>query len=263
MSARISPEETFAAYMSGDQGLMLRERRFMHLLPSSPRCKTCNAPFGAPGSWFARAIGRGRWEKNPRFCKHCYKFLRSTGIRGAEVDISLLFADVRDSTRLAETLGNAAFSRLIQGFYRTATRILVESDAVIDKFVGDGVIALFVPAMSGMDHPSKAIQAGRQLLRAVGAASADGPGLPLGAGVHSGVAFIGVVGDGMEAVDFTALGDAVNVTARLATAAAAGELLVTEGSASRAGLDIAPLPRRRLELKGRATPVDVVVLAPS
>jgi adenylate cyclase len=177
------------------------------------------------------------------------------------VDISLLFADVRDSTRLAETLGNADFSRTIQGFYRTATRILVENDAIIDKFVGDGVIALFVPAMSGLDHPRKAIQAGRRLLHAVGAASADGPGLPIGAGVHSGVAFIGVVGESKEVVDFTALGDAVNVTARLATAAAAGELLVTEESALRAALDIAPLPKRRLQLKGHASPIDVVVLA--
>jgi adenylate cyclase len=83
--------------------------------------------------------------------------------------------------------------------------------------------------------------------------------LPIGIGVNTGVAYVGAVGTD-EHVEFTALGDEVNVTARLAGAAAAGELLATESTIRAAGLDAAGLERRELALKGKSATTRVVVL---
>jgi adenylate cyclase len=105
----------------------------------------------------------------------------------------------------------------------------------------------------------RAIQAGQALLAAV--AKSDRP-LPIGVGVHSGVAFVGTVGSD-DKVEFTAMGDPVNVGARLAAAAGPGELLVSMASMASAGLDDAGLEHRSLALKGKSTPTEVVVLGAS
>jgi adenylate cyclase len=177
---------------------------------------------------------------------------------GAEVECSLLFADVRGSTTMAEGMRAGEFKRLMSRFFVAATDVLVTHDAIVDKYVGDEVIGIFVPGLAGPDHARQAIDAGRELLRVAG----EKLDLPIGAGVHTGVAYVGTVGDG-PMVDFTAMGDAVNVTARLASAALPHELLVSASAASAAGLESTGLEHRSLELKGKAEPVDVVVLQPA
>jgi adenylate cyclase len=82
--------------------------------------------------------------------------------------------------------------------------------------------------------------------------------VPIGAGVHTGVAFVGSIGEGDEC-DFTAIGDAVNTTSRLASAAGAGEMLVSKSAAEASGLDSAGLEARTLELRGRDESVDAFV----
>ena len=142
-------------------------------------------------------------------------------------------------------------------FYHQATDVLLAREAVIDKFVGDEVVALFIPALAGADHARHAVEAARDLLRVTGHHDAGGPWLPLGVGVHSGTAYVGVVGDAVT--DFTALGDTVNVTARLASVAAAGEILVSAETARRAELDDTS-ETRTLDLRGRSQSLDVRVL---
>jgi class 3 adenylate cyclase len=96
------------------------------------------------------------------------------------------------------------------------------------------VVALFIPGFAGNDHASKALSAARDLFAEMGN-DGDDPWIPLGAGVHTGVAYVGTVGEG-DALDFTALGDPANTTARLASEAAAGEILVSAAAAEAAGL---------------------------
>lgn len=91
-----------------------------------------------------------------------------------------------------------------------------------------------------------------------GNASGD-PWVPIGAGVHTGLAFVGSIGTGPH-VELTAMGDRVNVAARLGSAAGAGEILVTEEAARAARLDVRELERRDLELKGKSTVTTVHVL---
>jgi adenylate cyclase len=151
------------------------------------------------------------------------------------------------------------FTRLMGRFFDTATTILVDEGAMVDKFVGDEVIGIFIPAMATESHAEHAIRAARRLLRETGHGRAAGPWLPVGIGVNTAVAYVGSVGQGMD-TEMTAMGDAVNTTARLSSSAAAGEILVPVEAAAKAGVLPAGLERRSLELKGKANPTEVLVL---
>ena len=116
-----------------------------------------------------------------------------------------------------------------------------------------------MPAVAGEQHAQRAVDAAQALLRATGHTDAGGPWLPVGAGVHTGTAFVGSVGETIQA-EITALGDVVNTAARLASSAAGGEVLVTEAAAAAAGLDASALEHRQLELKGKSLATDVIVI---
>jgi adenylate cyclase len=234
-------------------GAMRHYRRFFRSIPSSPRCKLCASPFGGVGGPIMRAVGKAPWPKNPRYCSRCFTELVRHRT-GAEVECSLVFADVRGSTALAEGMRPGAFRELMGAFLSAASDVLVERDAIIDKFVGDEIVAIFIPGLTGARHAANAIAGAGDVVRV-----ARRLGLPVGAGVNTGVAFVGAVGEG-EHVEFTAMGDPVNVAARLASAAGAGEVLVTLRSALAGGLDTTAGSPRSLSLKGRAEPVDVVAL---
>jgi adenylate cyclase len=266
-----TPEEEWAAFLAGTHP-HLQHPSSLRFVPSSPRCKLCKAPFGRPGSLIFRRFGYAPWEKNPKICGRCLKGLEiharscpgSSGdkqIGGAEVELSMLFADVRGSSKLAREMPTLDFTRLMNRFYRISSEVLFEADAIIEKFVGDEVVALFLPFMAGDQHAGKAVEAAEALLRATGHGSPDGPWIPLGAGVHTGIAFVGIVSSGSGTSDFTALGDAVNVAAHLASQAAIGEVLVTYEATAAASLPSEERERRHLSLKGHA--VDAVVLRTS
>lgn len=237
-----------------------RKRRFFARLPSAPRCKLCAAPFGGIGGLVMPHFGHGRWVKNPKYCVGCFSSIRARH-GGAEVECTLLFADVRGSTGLAERMAPRDFNRLMGRFYDTGMQVLVEHDAFVDKFVGDEIIGIFVPSLATEAHARRGVDAALQLLRATGHGSASGPWVPIGIGVNTGTAYVGSIGDEND-TELTAMGDMVNVTARLASLAGPGEILVTAVGARAAGL-ADTLERRRLELKGRSEPADVVVLRPT
>lgn len=251
-------EAYWKAVLSGAHPGLRRGRRFYSRLPRDPRCKLCSAPFAGPGALIGKLAGKTPSDKNPNFCSDC---LAKTPVGGAEVELTLLFADVRGSTSLAEDSGPSEFARIINRFYQAATKVLVARGALIDRFVGDEVIGLFVPGYAGHDHAAQAVAAARELLEVTGNVPGRTPWVPLGAGVHVGTAFVGVVGSDEGITDITALGDPVNVTARLASLAAAGEILVSEEACAAAGIDASGLERRTLPLKGRSEALAVVVLS--
>jgi adenylate cyclase len=237
-----------------------RKRQFHARLPSAPRCKLCAAPFSGIGGFVLARRGHRRWYKNPKYCENCFSMLRANH-GGAEIECTLLFADVRGSTGLAERLPPRDFNRLMGRFFDAGAKVLIEHDAWVDKFVGDEIIGIFVPALATDEHAKRGVDAAQALLRATGYGSPSGPWVPVGVGVNTGVAYVGSIGEEND-TELTAMGDIVNVTARLSSVAAAGEILVTTDAAAAAGLD-AGLDRRSLDLKGKTEPVEVVVLRPS
>ena len=246
-----APEEVWRGILMGTDPRFRKARALYKHLPREPRCKMCAVPFGGPVATIMRMRGRGRWSKNPKYCGMCFSIM-SNQRGGAEIPCTLLFADVRGSTELAERISSREFSRLLNRFYDTAGRILIEQDGIVDKFVGDEVMAIFIPALVQERHAARAIAAAREILRAV-------EELPIGIGIQTGNAFVGSVGEAPH-TEMTALGDVVNTAARLASAAGAGEILVSREAADAAGLESSALEHRSLELKGKSAPTDVVVL---
>jgi adenylate cyclase len=246
------PSQAWLNLLTEGHAPLVRARRLFRLLPSSPRCKVCNNPFGGFGGRLVAMAGFTPSRKNPTLCSRCCDTLP---VGGAEVDIAVLFADVRGSIALGEQTEPAEFARLLNRFYAVATETLVKHDAVIDKLIGDEVMAFFVQGISGAQYRRRAVAAGTDLLRAVGYGSPEGPWLDIGGAVNAGVAYVGNVGTAV--VDFTALGDTVNVAARMESQAGGGELLVREGLYE--GLT-APSPPRMLHLRGHDEPVAALVL---
>jgi len=179
---------------------------------------------------------------------------------GAEVPLTMLFADVRGSTTIAEKMSAREFSRLMNRFYTVASHVLIQTDAMVDRLLGDQAIGLYIPGFTGPEHPRKAIKAAQDLLRLTGHGDSRGPWLPVGIGVHMGTAFVGVVGGDDSTADFTALGDSVNITARLASEAGTGEILISDASYAAANLNLGDLEHQQLELKGKSEPIGVRVL---
>jgi class 3 adenylate cyclase len=250
------PETQWQLVLRGEDPAMRRYRHILALLPANPRCRFCNAPFRGPLVPLMQLIDRGPSRLNPRYCRMC---LETIPVGGAEIEHTMLFADVRGSTTLAEQMGAGAFGQLMNRFYIAGTEVLTHSDALIERLAGDQLIGLYIPGFAGAEHPHKAVQAGEALLQATGYGQPEGPWIQVGVGVHTGVAFVGAVGTDGGLTNITALGDAVNIAARLSSLAGPGEMLVSEDAALAAGLPTGHLERRLLALKGRTEPVTVYV----
>jgi len=237
-----------------------RHKRIFRMFPAKTKCKWCELPFDHPVSHLIHFIFRKRPSKfNPRFCNICDDFaVKFQG--GAEVELSMVFADIRGSTTLAERLSTTEFKNLIDRFYQVSTKIFIRSDAMIDKLIGDEVAAFYMPGLAGQDYAQQAVNAAEELLIQTGHRDPAGPWASIGVGVHTGVAFVGAVGTSDGIVDITALGDAVNIAARLASNAKAGEVLLSEQTLEAAKIDQSKLEKRSLSLKGKSAPFDVRVL---
>lgn len=232
-----------------------RLRRLFRLLPRDPRCKFCNAPFRGIGGTIVRAVfGKQQSVLNPRFCNLCDVAMRGFP-GGAEVEMSMLFADVRGSTALSEKMSPMEFSRLINRFYTGATKVIVEEDGLVEKLAGDAVAAFWGAGFAGPDYVRRTIEVARRLSGDMARRE-----IPVGIGVHAGVAYFGAVGTADGLTDMTAIGDEVNMAARLASKAAAGEIIVSEQALKQAGMDAGGLESRTLELKGINEPVQVRVM---
>jgi len=249
----------WAAVLSGeDPGLKTSQRNFRRM-PAPPRCKLCQAPFAGPFRPVLRVLGFNRWKLNQQLCRKCITSLdKHNG--GAEISVSLLYADIRGSTALAETMQPREFTRTLDRFYAVVTRRIDQEQGAIDHMAGDGVMAFWIPGFVGSDHPTRAVAAGRHIV----ADLLDDAALDIAAGVavHTGIAYVGVVGD-VGSRDFTVLGDVANTVARLASSASHGELIMSDAIAEASGVDTTPLTRRVLDLKGKAEPFPVWVVTPS
>ena len=219
-------------------------------LPHNPRCKFCQNPFQGVGGRITAMMGRRPSRKNPNLCQYCFDHMPPGGI---EIDIGIVFADVRSSTAMGERVTPTEFAERLNRFYAAATDVLITHDGIVDKLIGDEVMGLFIGGLAGSDYRRKAALAAIDLAGAV-------EGLPVGVAANAGVAFVGNVGSG-SVQDFTALGDPVNVAARLQSHAAPGEVVLAADLYSLVS-DEHPVARtERVEVRGREEPIDIAVLA--
>lgn len=181
-------------YLTRGDSMERRVRNIFRWLPHGPRCKLCAAPFAGAAAPVMRMLGKRPSHKDPAMCGSCFTFIeRHHG--GAEIECTLLFADIRGSTTLAEGMSSSEFHALLDRFYTTASQVVFDHDGGVDKFVGDELVAMYFPLLTGERHAAQAIETALALLRATGHEDADGPWAPVGAGVNTGLAWVGAVGD--------------------------------------------------------------------
>jgi adenylate cyclase len=236
-------------------------QKFHSILPSPPRCKMCFAPFCGIGSLWMRLRGKGPSSRNPRYCSACDKFLRAFP-GGAEIDLSMVFVDVRGSVPLAEQLKPAEYSRYMAGFFQSATQALINTDGFVIDFRGDCVVGVYPPGFSGSDHAKKAIEAAHQLVGDIQPKTPECAVLPIGVGAHWGTVYIGTMSGaegGMQ--DIGIFGDNANIAARLSQAAGPGEALISDALCIVSGLPTDRLEARQLELKGRSAACTAYVIS--
>jgi adenylate cyclase len=166
----------------------------------------------------------------------------------------VLFADLRGFTASSEGADPEEVSLVLRRFYRCAEDVLFP-EAVIDKLIGDEVMALYLPHVQMRfdedEVPSLMLEHGRELLRAVGYGSGENPFVEMGIGIDFGEAFVGNIGE-RALYDFTAVGDVVNTASRLQGEAAGGEIVISERVAK--GLSEPAGTRVELTLKGKSEP---------
>jgi adenylate cyclase len=257
----LSPEDWEAYWRFAAQPSTRAFKRVLRLLPSTPRCGYCGAPFAGLGGRIVRPLGYRPSRKNPNLCSTCVELAPPGGVT---LEIGVLFADLRGFTSDSEQRSSLETSQELRRFYAHAERVFFP-EALIDKLIGDEVMALYVPPFVDADSwqvdddirhriATTMIGDARALLERVGYGSAGEPEFAIGIGVDFGEAFIGNIGD--SAVhDFTAVGDVVNTAARLQSHADSGEVVVSERVAM--WLDDPPGEPDRLALKGKVEPVDV------
>jgi len=173
-----------------------------------------------------RSVGIKRSSRNPNICTRCSTHIEE----GRLTEITVLFADLSSFTELTQDLGAEKTHEVVDAFLRTATEVLVKHGAFIDKYIGDAVMALFNVPIRHDDHARRAILAAIELGATLRSLS-DRFGLDLQAsvGIATGYARVGRLGS-EDNKDYTAIGDVVNLAARLQGKAGAGEILISEGS---------------------------------
>jgi adenylate cyclase len=251
----LSPADWEAYWAFGSQPSNRAFKRVLRALPSTPRCGFCGAPFSGIGGRLVRPLGYRPSRKNPNICSTCVE-LSPPG--GMTLEIGVLFADLRGFTSASESRTPAEVSGELRRFYGHAEKVFFP-EALIDKLIGDEVMALYVPPILMPDetevddevrrHVAHVMLGhARELLERVGYGSSAAPEFEVGIGLDFGEAFIGNLGD-TAVHDFTAVGDVVNTASRLQGHAAAGEVLLSARLARHLHEPVGE--PEQLELKGK------------
>ena len=230
-AAAENPNEPLWRQIFQDGHPYLQKQHKLHTwLPSPPRCRLCLVPFSGLGGWVMRRRGRSPSDRNEHYCTACDGFLDANP-GGAEVEMTLLFADIRQSGKMAAELGTAAFAAKVNRFYDAVIDILMDTDGFVVELRGDCVAGAYPPGFSGADHAAKAIKAAKRIVERK---RGDDP--EFGVGVHTGPVFIGTVSAaGGRLNEISVFGDAVNMAAHLGDVAGPGEALISTEAAVAGG----------------------------
>ena len=210
-----------------------------------------------------RMFGIRPSRMNPNTCTVCeLMFTRVMKARNISVDVSILFADLRGYTTLSQSLPSDAVSSLLDAFYDECAAAIWEHDGLLNKTIGDAVMAIFNFPIRHDNHAEKAVLAGREILRRCTErresllaenVGLGGTELGVGIGIDAGLTSFGEFGRSHR--DLTAIGTVVNKAARAQSAAGLGEILVTQAVYDGAGAAVAGSQGREHQLKGFDDPV--------
>jgi adenylate cyclase len=218
-------------------------------------------PLAAP----FRLFGIKRSNMNPDLCTVCeLMFSKIMRKRNIEVDLTIMFADLRGYTALTEEIDRERMREILDFFYDECAEAIWAADGLLNKTLGDGVMAVFNFPLARADHARRAVEAARQIQRrcservTASAGSTLPHGLAVGIGLHAGLTSFGEFGRVHR--DLTAVGSVVNLAARFQSAAAAGEIVVSREVLGRLGGEREARGQRDYSLKGFAEPVTAFLM---
>ena len=193
--------------------------------------------------------------------------LRSPGVielGGTKQEVTALFSDIRGFTGIAERLPPAEVVSLLNEYFTGMAEIIFRHDGTLDKYVGDEIMAVFGSPVRTPDHSSRAVTVALEMQREVKLMAGqwlkeNRPAFQIGIGIASGTAIAGYVGS-PKRMEFTAIGDIVNVGRRLCASAQPGQILVSENVAQGLSEQFLLKPLGPMVLKGRENPVSVYEL---
>jgi adenylate cyclase len=168
--------------------------------------------------------------------------------------VTVLFADIRNFTPLSEHMDAHEVVRLLNEFFTAMTGVILNAGGTLDKYIGDCVMALFGAPVPAVDDVQRAVEAAIHMQREV--ARLNGK-IRIGVGLHAGPAVVGNIGS-EQRLQYTAIGDTVNVAARLVSRALPGQIVVSEEIRSTAAGTFEPLGE--VELKGRKQKMNAYAL---
>ena len=176
-----------------------------------------------------------------------------------------MFADLRGYTSLSASAESSEVVEMLHDFYDECAAAIWERDGIVNKFIGDAVLAIFNFPIMREDHVRMAVDAAMEIRRKwservkqAGNAGNAGASVGVGIGIHTGMSSIGEVGTAYK--DFTIIGPVVNTASRIQGAAGAGEILVSREVYQVIGADFPNAESRVCQLKGIEEPVSVQVL---
>jgi len=183
-----------------------------------------------------------------------------TDLAGEEVEVSLLFTDVRGFTAYAEAADARDVVTRLNELYSEIVPIVRRHGGHANKFIGDGLLAVFGAPDRRPDHARRAVAAGRDIVETI---RTHGGAFRIGVGINSGNVIAGTIGGGGR-LDFTVIGDTVNTAARVesATRDTGDDLLITHATRSLIEDDDAWIERPAVQLKGKSQPVRIYALRP-
>ena len=201
---------------------------------------------------------------NPNMCNLCetmFKHIKKSS--QVHVPLTILFADIRGYTTMSELADSPEIIRLLSHFYEQSGEAVWERDGIVNKLIGDAVLAIFNFPIERANHVENAVLAGLALQESCASLCSSQRGesqlsIGVGIGIHTGNAAIGDVGQACR--DFTAVGSVVNLASRLQGAACPGEVLVTESVYEYVADQFPNAQKRVCQLKGLEQPVSAWVL---
>ncbi|HEY0135734.1 MAG TPA: adenylate/guanylate cyclase domain-containing protein [Nannocystis sp.] len=219
-------------------------------------CRVCGAALAGSLAYVSMLLGVRRSARNPNLCNRCTAHMKD----GESVEITALFADLSGFTGLTQSHGDEQTAEIVDAFLRGASRAIQRQDGVVDKFIGDAVMAVFNAPIRREDHCRRAVAAAIDIQNMMAALTRRfGVELQVSIGVARGTARLGRVGSD-DVSSFTAIGGAVNLASRLQGAARPGTIAVDSAALADVA-DVFPDARTQATtLKGFEAPVAVAAL---
>jgi len=249
MSAITVYQNENAATMSVSQDVLITSPN--QALCQERWCLVCGTALAGPLGALFRVFGIRRSHRNPNVCNRC----NTHAEEGRLVNLTVLFADLSSFTEMTHELGPERTHEVVDAFLRGATYALVKHGAFIDKYIGDAVMAFFNVPIRYDDHSARAVAAALEIQAELPALSKRfGIDLKSSIGIASGWARVGRLGSA-DGRDYTAIGDVVNLAARLEAQARPGEVVVHGDVYEQVAAEFPAVPAEALDLKGFTDPI--------